>query len=478
MILDTRLDAPPARPRLLTLWRIIPASRPESRNAVAFALFFALVVLLQVASGAYHAEFAGYPDEPGHYVTSLMVREYILHPTLSPLDFARDYYYHYPKVALGHWPPVFYIVQALWMLVLSPSRTSVFLELALITALLAYAVYSQVRHSFGWNAGILAGCLTVCLPLVQSYTDEEMADTLLTLFCFWAAIYFARYIDSETWQDSARFGVFFSLAVLTKGNGWLLALVPPVALLLTRKLRLFLRSSFWLSVLIVAALCLPWQLMTMQLAERGWTAGSEPSLSYTLVALWRFLIILMQTPGPALSLLVALGLTVSVLVSMVRKSIPSFPAVMAALLLATWIFHSLVPAGVEDRKMIIAVPALIVFLFTGAFWLVDHIPAPTRFLRWRTTAIAVLAILVFSLQTFAIPRREHYGYSEAAQFITSRPELRNATILVSSRGVGEGLLISEVAMRQPHARGVIIRATKALAQVDWNSTSARARLRG
>jgi hypothetical protein len=475
MILDSRLDVPPARPRPLIRWRTGSVYSPRSRNAIAFVLFLLSVLVLQVASGAYHAEFAGYPDEPAHYVTSLMVREYILHPTLSPLIFARDYYHHYPKIGFGHWPPLLYVVQAFWMLLFSPSRTSIFAELALTTALLAYAVYSQVRRSFGWNAGLLAGFLTLCLPLVQTYTDEEMAETLLTLLCFWGAIYFARYIDSERWQDNTLFGVFFSLAALTKGNGWLLALVPPIALLLTRKLRLVLRPSFWVSALIVAGVCLPWQLMTMQMAQVGWTGGSEPSASYTLDALRQFLIILLQIPGPALSLLIAVGITVSVLVPMFRKSVPSDPAVMAALIVATWLFHSLVPAGVEDRKMIIAVPALIVFLFIGSFWIADHVPGPGRFSAWRRIVIAALATLAFSVQTFAIPHRRHYGYTEAAEFITSNPDLRAATILVSSRAFGEGLLISEIAMREPQPHAVIIRATKALAEVDWNVTQYRSR---
>ena len=449
MILDTRLDVSPARPSLLTRWYRNPLFSAQSRNAIAFVLFLVLVILLQVASGAYHAEFAGYPDEPAHYVTSLMVRQYIVHPSLPPIDFARDYYYHYPKVAFGHWPPVLYIVQALWMLLFSPSRTSVFAELALTTAFLAYAVYLQMRRSFGWNAGLLAGFLTICIPLVQTYMDEEMADTLLTLLCFWSAVYLGRYIESERWQDSAWFGVFFALAVLTKGNGWLLALIPPVALLLTRRLRLFLRRSFWVSVLIVLALCVPWQLMTMQMADRGWAGGSQPSVSYTLDALRRFFLILVQIPGPVLSGLIAIGIAVSVLAPMFRKAIASRPAVMAALILAVWIFHSLVPAGVEDRKLIIAVPALVLFLFTGSFWLADHLPLRGRLLLWRRTAVAVLAIMVFSMQTFAIPHRKHYGYTEAAEFLTSNPDLRTATIMVSSPSFGEGLLIYEVAMREP-----------------------------
>ncbi len=397
-----------------------------------------------------------------------MVREYLTSPQLlSPLHFARDYYHHYPKVAFGHWPPLFYVVQALWMLLFSSSRVSILLELAATTSLLAYAVFSEARRWFGWKAGMLAGLLTVCLPLIQVYTDEEMAETLLVLTCFWSVIYFARYLDSERWQDSVAFGVFFALAVLTKGSGWLLAMVPPIALILTRKLRILSRSGFWLSALIVAAVCLPWQLTTMGMAEQGWAGGTRPSVHYTLASLWQFLPILMQITGVVLALLVALGIVVKVVLPVFRKHVASGPAVMFSFILAVWLFHSLVPAGVEDRKMLIAAPALILFLFAGGFWIADRLPLRGGLARWRYSFVAAAVAAIFFLQTFSVPRETHYGYSEAARFITSDPSLRDATILVSSGAIGEGLLVSEIAMREPHPTDTILRATKVLAQMDW-----------
>src|ERR1700737_1922031 len=96
-------------------WRL---SRLTWRDALVFLTLFGIVVSLQVASGAYHSEFGGYPDEPAHYVTSLMVHDYIAQMHwFSPTQFAEDYYAHYPKVAMGHWPPLLYVVQGAWMLI-------------------------------------------------------------------------------------------------------------------------------------------------------------------------------------------------------------------------------------------------------------------------------------------------------------------------------------------------------------------------
>ncbi len=436
--------------------------------AVLSALF-ALAVVLQILNGAYKSEFGAYPDEPAHYVTSLMLREYITgpHPIL-PLRFAEQYYHHYPKVAFGHWPPVFYIVQAIWMLLFSASRVSVRLEVAFTTALLAFSFWREAVRWFGKNVALLGAVLLVCLPLIQNATDEEMAESLLVLCCFWSTIYFGRFLQSGKRSDSLWFGLYFSLAVLTKGSGWLLVFLPPIAILLTRRFRVLLGSSFWLGVLLTAVLCLPWQIATLRSAERGWTGGDKPSIGYTFSALAKFLGILISITGPPLSIFVAIGICLMLWRSL-KQPLEPVPAVMLALLLGDWLFHSLVPAGVEDRKMILAVPALLYFLFAGGLWLAGHIHLGSNSPRWNRRLLAGLGAVIFVITVFSIPRAHFYGYIAAAKYIVSDPELhKNQTLLVSSQSGGEGLLISEVAMRQPRPEKVILRATKEFARVDWN----------
>ncbi|MBV9403833.1 MAG: glycosyltransferase family 39 protein [Acidobacteriaceae bacterium] len=470
MILDSDLEVPSAAPVDVSRSPYL-STFSRFRAPFVLLLLFCIVLLLQVASGAYHAEFGGYADPPAHYVTSLMLREYVLGPApLSPIEFARNYYHHYPKVALGHWPPVLYVVQGLWMTLFSPSRVSVLLELALTTTLLAYAVYAEARRWFGSRPAILAALLTVCLPLVQTYTDEEMAETLLTLFCLLSTISFIRYLDTARWTHSVWFGIFCSLAILTKGSGWLLAMIPPIAIVLTRKFRLLTRPSFWLSVPIVAILCLPWQFATLGLAERGWEGGTQPNLAYTISALGQFGLILFEVAGSVLGVLALIGLISMVLAPMFRKPVAAAPAAMAALIASVWIFHSLVPAGVEDRKMLLAVPAVVLFIFAGGLWIAAHIQLGPRLNRWRSTAILAVTAACFFLQAFFIPHAPHYGYAEAARFITSKPELSHTVMLASSGSIGEGLLISEVAMCRPRPTDTIIRASKVLALVDWNGS--------
>src|SRR2546423_1423416 len=94
----------------------------------AAALLFAIAVGSQHLTGAYRGEFGSEPDEAAHFVTGLCVHDYVAagFPG-NPLGYAKKYYEHYPKVALGHWPPFFYVVQTAWTLPFGASRVSILL---------------------------------------------------------------------------------------------------------------------------------------------------------------------------------------------------------------------------------------------------------------------------------------------------------------------------------------------------------------
>ncbi len=440
-------------------------------STFVFITLLSLVVFLQFLSGAYRGEFSGYPDEPAHYVTSVMVRDFLVSGHWNePMRFAKDYYSHYPKVAFGHWPPLLYSIQGVWMVCFSESRASVMAELALTSAIAAFLFYLVAARYFGFVMGFCGATLLVCLPIVQVYSDEEMAESLLLLTTFQAAVFFARYLENKRWQDSLWFGVFFSLAVLTKGNGWALAIIPPVALFLTWGWKALKQLSFWIPVPVVAALCVPWQMLTLDMAQRGWTGGSSPSIAYTVGALGEFLPITRDLLGWALTTLALVGIGATVLIPLWRKQVQPLFAVMFGLWISMWFFHSLIPAGVESRKLLNAIPALMLFALAGVNVLSGFVLKFLPRLTWRGSRaiIGAAAVILFAVEIFRIPNEPHYGFTELSSYIESRPELYDSTILVSSEGDGEGLLISELMMQDRRRPGhIVLRANKLLSTSDW-----------
>src|SRR6476646_5665625 len=240
-----------------------------------FCLFFAVTALLQWLSGTYQSDFGGYADEPAHFVTGLMVRDYVAAGfPHKPLQYAENYYLHYPKVALGHWPPVFYLLQAAWTLIFSASHASVLLLMATITAALALILFQEITYRFNVIYGIAGGLLLICLPMTQDVTSMIMADSPVGLFSFLAIIRLARFLDDDRWQDGCWYGIWCCAAILSKGNGWAAPLAMPVAILLTWKFRRLLTLRFWIPAAIVLVICGPYHLLTWKMIHQGWRSDA------------------------------------------------------------------------------------------------------------------------------------------------------------------------------------------------------------
>jgi len=430
-----------------------------------FVLFWATAVGLQLGSGTFLGEFGGHPDEASHYVTGLMVHDYLVGPDwTNPLSFAEDYYQHYPRVSLGHWPPFFYVVQAAWTVPFGPSRVSVMLLMALLTALTAVTVYWSLRAEVGALTAWIVGMLFVALPIVQRYDVILMADTLTGLLCFLAALSFGRFLDSGQWRSAAAFGILASLAIMTKGSGLILALVPPVAVVFSRRYHLAARPAFWLPAGIVVLLCGPWTWLTWHMASNG-LASSSPTLEFTIPALEYYSWTLVQVVGFGLFVLAAAGMWVRLVRPALREGARGKWAACGALLLGTWVFDWAVPVNFEERYLMPALPPLLLFLAAGMSWASGRLPASWR--AGKTALVGLTVVVVFAVETFCIATNASGGFGGAAQRLLAMPDFDRANLLISSDPLGEGMFIAAVAEREKRPGHTILRGSKVLGQSDW-----------
>jgi len=233
--------------------------------------FFLFQVSLHISNGVFAGEFGEHPDEAAHFVTGLMVRDFIgMSLQASPMDFAENYYLHYPKVAFGHWPPFFYMVQAAWTLVFPSTHASLMLLIAMLSTMLALTLFSIIQQECNAITGFFAGLLLMAFPIVQKLSGMVMAEVLLALLSIVAVLFFWRFMEDLKVGNAIGFGVFSTLAILTKGNGLALALVPVLSLFLSRRLHLLLRPTLWLSAMIVAVFCVPFYWLTIDMVRGGW----------------------------------------------------------------------------------------------------------------------------------------------------------------------------------------------------------------
>ncbi len=421
-----------------------------------FLAYFAAVVLLQWHANAFLSELGSTADEPAHYITGLMVRDYLAHAALilqPPMAFARNYYLHYPKVALGHWPPFFYVVQAAWTLLFSPSVISVMLLMAALTSVLATAVCQALREFTSWIVAFCAGLLFISLPVVEEFSQMLMAEMLVALLVFLAVLSYGQFLQSQRWQPAAWFGLWCSLALLTKGTGIQLALVPPMALLLTRRWHWLRRFTFWLPAIIVCALAVPWYL---------WVPGAQHEsvarfggLQVATNRNWQTPLVWFQMVGPVVAVAACVGVFVY------RRKSDIYIAAIASLL-GTFVVRLFIGAF-EERHLVGNLPVLIVFAAVG----VDWVMARSKSQVWvrSVAALALVALVTFNVR--ATPHKRQYGFRETALSILAHPEFNKSVILVCGAAQGEGMLISEIAMHETRPGHVVLRATKMLESVDW-----------
>ena len=430
--------------------------------AAVFLFYTGFAVTLLYISGAFQTGFDHHPDEPAHFVTGLMLRDYVVEGLpAAPMSFATDFYLHYPEVAFGHWPPVFYVLQAGWMLLFPPNHTSLLLLMALLTCCTAFLIYQTAAQHFSRTLALLGGLIYLALPLTQQYTSEIMIEAPLTLFGFIAARAAATVFGSSSWRGAAWFGIAASIAILTKSSGWALALVPLIALLLSRQWKTAIVARFLLSGGIVAALCVPFYIWTRRMAFAG-TEGKPMTVRHMAEALLQLIGLLPDLIGIALLLLAACGLFLKVIVPLRKVGVQTFWAAMAAYLVSVIVFHAIAPTVTEPRKVVMIIPVLLLFSFAALDWL-------ARKRQWMANGVALAVLVFFTVRTFYAAGQPADAFAEPAQALLSHGELEHGLTLVSSSHPGgEGAFIADVAQREPKPVRILLRATKLLSSSTWN----------
>jgi hypothetical protein len=433
-----------------------------ARTLLVTASLVLITILLQIAGSAYSSEFSGYPDEPAHVVTGLMIRDYIAEGAPgSPVAYAENYYLHYPKVAFGMWGPLLHVAEAVWMLIFPPSRTAVLVLMAMITAGTAALLFHVLFSRFGLALAAAAALLFVANPIVQRYTGMVMADGLVALLDFAAALAFGKFLQTGKWKHSVQFGAFTCLSILSKGNGVALVLLPAFAMIFSRDIGMLKNRALWIGPALIACIAGPWQLYSAMMLS-GILERRAPFAFISFYTMHTAMV-----TGIVLLPFALAGFYDRIIRPWKERSVEGIWAAAAALIFSVMVFHCIIPAPAPDYRYLIAlIPPMLMFVVAGAALAARKALIPLAASPQRYAAAGAI-IAVFFATAFHIPQKPYYGYDEVATLL-ERKEHRNSVILVSSEGWGEGLLVSEVAMRDDRPSHIVLRAIKMLGQADWD----------
>jgi len=428
-----------------------------------FCLLLALTLMLQIRSGAYQSDFGGHSDEAAHVVTGLMLRDYLAGPLWEgthPMRYAEDYYARFPKVAIGHYPPAFYLVEGLWLLP-SRTKTAVLLLPAFLTACTAWVVFMAGRRVMRFPAALAAAVLFTFMHLVRTYTAVVMSDMLLVLFCLLAVLSFARFLSTGGAKWSLAFGVLAAAAILTKGSGLLLALVPPAAILLTGRWKILLAPKLWLAPVPVLLFAVPWLAATSHITAEGMSAAAPGE--YVRQAIPYYTASGYMVLGPVLTLLAggALGLAVNTVRR--EKKLPPAEAVLWGGVAAVFAFYCAIPSGLDERYLLPVIPAVLILGFSG----LDKVACAVgrKYPSFPSAVLVVLVALAAAWKSVGPATKVFQGATPAvARLMQDSGEALN--LLVCSDAKGEGALVAAAALMGPD-RISVQRGTKLLSSSDW-----------
>ena len=427
-------------------------------------LLLAVAIGLQMRSGAYLAEFGGHPDEAAHYVTGLMVRDYIASGLPgNPIRFAEQYYDHYPKVALGNWPPGFYAIQAAWTLMLPASRTSIMTLMAVLTWVTALVVFGALMREFDWRAALFGSLLFESFGLIQQYGSMVMTEIPVALFSTMAMLAFGSWMDHQRARDSIVFGLLASMAILTKGSGFAVALVPPLAILVSGRFHLLTRANLYYAAAIVLVLAGPWTWIFREVSRVGWEQRN-PTLDYTMRGLPYFSEGVLRSGSVIMAIFGLIG-TVWAIAGARRRELSGVWVSAPALIVGVVLFHSIVPASFGYRHLTQALPSWAMLIVAGTVgisrWLGIQRPA-------LAPLVAVVALAGLLHTASSLPRSYGKGFGRVVDEVMTRPEHAGARFLIASDATGEGMFIAESAMRERQRWHVIRRASKVLSAQAWH----------
>jgi hypothetical protein len=435
--------------------------------AALLLLVVALLIQVRIGVGVHASDLAGM-DDPAHYTTGVMVYDYLRHAVgSSPMQFALSFYQRFPKVALGHWPPVYYAIQAAWYFVFGTSVGSARALSAVICGALTFLLFYRLRGSYGTPLALLGSACFLVLPIVQDASWLVMSDLLTGLFVFLAVLSFGDFLKSGSTRDLWWFTGWSVIAILTKGSGWAIGFFMILAPFLSGRVGRLRSPWFWVSGIAVAALAAPF-FIYVQIHHIGYPVDPERMASGALRMEGRFEILKVMMLGflPLYVWCVALLGCISIYWHPGGEKTAGREEAAVALswLMAQIVFHLLFALTPETRYLMPSA-ALTMILFTRGLWTVWN--GSRRWVpRLGFAAPFILATACFAVCGMPMPERIT-GYQPVAQSIPFGKDANE--LLISSDPVGEGAFIAERLVRDRDRQSIILRASKVLSKSTWEA---------
>ncbi len=427
--------------------RIAAWLTPARLRDAGFCLLFAsMMVVIQYRSGAFTADLASIPDEPAHAVSCLLVRDYVVQGfPHNPVHFALDFYAHYPKVAIGHWPPLFYFGEGFWMLFAGRTRVALLLFVALCGAALLSSVFFVVRRVSSTAPALVSVAVLAGSTVFAWILFGVEPEILLALMIFWAAVHCGEYMNTGSRRSRNLFLAFTIVALLVHPRGAVLFLLPFTLL----PLRPRIVKWKWLTAGLVLLLLLLIPPLIHQSGHVIWSGA--PYRAWRII---RRTVLLTGRPWAVMAL-------IAMLLVFRQSRERQFWAAIAGLAAASIVFLSLIPVPSEYRYWVILALVLAVLAGGGTHVLLER---ASRYRKTLSLTFCAAAIAWIVWTTAHVPAKPNLGYGK---MIENCLLCGDKVALISGDGMNEGALIVEASLWDPNRLHTVLRGSKTLAKSSW-----------
>jgi len=425
---------------------------------------FVFILAVVALSDWQSPEFGRHPDEAAHFITGTLVHDWVSTGfSSSSVDYGLHYYTRFPKVALGHWPPVFYGIQGVWYGLFGVSRWSATALTSTIAVVFLTLLTGVVRRSVSTPSALLALALVISSPVFRYVSTVFMADTLVAVLSLSAIWCFAIYLERGGLKPILGFGVLSGLAILTKQDAIVLAVVPPLSVIARRRWDLLKDWRFYVPALVVLAICAPYYWFVKGLTHSPWEGMARRPWEQKA----EFLLGGLSLCGPIGWAISLFGFGAAVLAARKSTWSANILAVLTAHVLGVAAVQMATPVSFDPRYKTALIP-ISAFFAANAF---------NAVLQWRYGApalkLAGLTLLTVAL-IVAQPMnafRKVTGYRQAVESLSERTGLQ--VVMVCSDPQGDGAVTAEFRLQHPDGKFVLVRADKMLAASTWMNQNYR-----
>jgi hypothetical protein len=396
-----------------------PEDRGQFRaKALALVPPLALAALAVVLTtrGIGNGDFR-YSDASRHAMDGVFIYDFVrdLPGSLShPLDYAIEYYAHYPALGIVlYYPPFFAIVEAAFFAVFGISPFTARLTVVAFAVLAVVMGYKLLGRIADRKVAFLSMALFISLPAVVFWSRQVMLEMPTTAMILTAAYFFLKYTELGRPRDAIWAALATVAAVMTKQPALFIVPAFAVYLVVRRRWDLLRRWEAWAGTGIVAVALGPYfvlsflhtHLLTHSIGTSRFFDDTVPNLVGSF--------------AEALSLplaVAAVATAIAVLVWEWRRS--RRPGVwLLAVLVVVFFAESVYLGAALPRYVLLGVPFVVCFIPL----LLDR----TGLLERRAVlGAAALGVLAMAAASYAQPVPVKQGYREATASILARNDGR------------------------------------------------------